>query len=181
MTEITDHSDFGEARQLYQSLFCSGKTLHHIYRIQNSTLYLQYMAEKRKLEQGAEPYMCNELYLYHGTSAHSVAGINENGFDSSYAGAHATMYGHGSYFARDLKYSTSDDYSPVDPTNGHQFVYAARVLVGHFCQGAPDMQHLPLQKNGQTYDSAVDNLAEPYLFVIFRDTSSYPVYLYEFS
>ena len=185
MTEISDYSDFGEARQLFLSLWCSGRKLHHIYRVENPALYKQYIAEKRKMDERAE--FCNEaqfrheLYLYHGTNVKSIPNINEYGFDRSYAGANATQFGHGSYFARDLRYSVQATYSPVDPTTGHKFVYVARVLVGRFCQGAQDMQHPPLQTSSQPFDSAVDNVLHPNIFVIFRDTRAYPFYLYEFS
>ena len=121
-----------------------------------------------------------ERFLYHGTKRSNVENINAKGFDRSYSGAHATLYGKGSYFARNLSYSAH--YSPVDTNSGHKFVYVARVLVSrHFCVGNQNMQHLPNQENGCPFDSAVDNVAESTIFEIFRDTCAYPQYLYEFS
>ena len=182
LTDKTDLEDFGQASNLFK---LPGRTLHKIYRVQNVTLFVQYMTEKRKMDQmyatQADSSVSKELFLYHGTNRTNVENINANGFDRSYSGTNGTSYGKGAYFARDLSYSAKDKYSPVDATSGHKFVYAARVLVGRFCQGTPNMQYLPNQESGIPFDSAVDNVAYPNFFVIFRDIRSYPSYLFEFS
>ena len=185
MVELTPTTDleYGEACNLFK-LF--GRKLHKIYRIQNATLFIQYMTEKRKMDQKyanqADSSVCKELFLYHGTDRKNVESINAHGFDRSYSGVHDSgLFGSGVYFARDLSYSAIDYYSPVDITSGHKFVYVARVLVGRFCQGHFNMKHLPNQENGIQFDSAVNNVINPTEFVIFRDTRAYPLYLYEFS
>ena len=185
MVELTPTTDldYGEACNLFK---LPGRKLHKIYRIQNTTLFIQYMTEKRKMDQKystqADSSVCKELYLYHGTDRRNVESINANGFDRSYSGVHDSgCYGQGAYFARDLGYSAYDYYSPVDITSGHKFVYVARVLVGRFCQGHINMKHLPNQESGIPFDSAVNNLTHPGEFVIFRDIRAYPTYLYEFS
>ena len=182
LTATTD-VDYGEACNLFK---LPGRELHHIYRVQNVTLFVQYMTEKRKMDQmyatQADFSVNKELFLYHGTNRRNVESINANGFDRSYSGVHDSgFYGKGAYFARDLSYSADDYYSPVDTTSGHKFVYIARVLVGRFCQGNANMKHLPNQESGIPFDTAVDNLADPNEFVIFRDIRAYPTYLYEFS
>ena len=182
LTATTDLEDFGQASNLFK---LPGRTLHNIYRVQNVTLFVQYMTEKRKMDQmyatQADFSVSKELFLYHGTNRMNVENINANGFDRSYSGTNGTVYGKGAYFARDLSYSANDKFSPVDATSGHKFVYAARVLVGRFCQGTPNMQYLPNQESGISFDSAVDNVAYPNVFVIFRDIRAYPSYLFEFS
>ena len=181
---VTASVEYTEARKLFQ---LANKTIHKIYRVQNPTLHWQYTMEKDFMYQlyaiqAHSSFMRYERFLYHGTKRSNVENINAKGFDRSYSGAHATLYGKGSYFARDLSYSAHDNYSPVDTSSGHKFVYVARVLVGRcFCVGNPNMQHLPNQENGRPFDSAVDNVTEPTIFVIFRDTCAYPQYLYEFS
>lgn len=176
-----DNSEFHEALRLFE---LPDRKIHRIFRVQNPTLYQQYMAERKKMHRMYDSTTyCNELYLFHGTKRANVENINANGFDRSYAGANATLLGMGAYFARDVRFSAQDKYSLVDQSSGHKFVYVARVLVGRFCQGAPNMQHPPNQGNqaGCPFDSAVDNVAEPTVFVIFRDTRAYPLYLFEFS
>lgn len=167
-------------------LFTVKGTLHHIYRIQNPTLFTQFTAEKLKMHQvyanhewNSRLLPLNERLLYHGTKRENVKDINMNGFDRSYA--NAAVYGFGSYFARDMSYSAEIRFSPPD-TAGHKYVYVARVLVGMYCTANTEsMDRPPKQSNGLSFDSVVDSLYDPSVFVIFRDTRAYPEYLYEFS
>ena len=56
-----------------------------------------------KYEGGQWKYKSSiEWTLYHGTDCGTLAKTNENGFDRSYCGKNATMYGQGSYFAHDM-------------------------------------------------------------------------------
>ena len=41
----------------------------------------------------ANPTVCNEYYLFHGTSADAVESINRRGLDRCFSGKHATAYG----------------------------------------------------------------------------------------
>ena len=43
------------------------------------------------------------------------------------------------------------------------------------------MQDPPNRPKGYSYDRAIDRATNPSIFVIFRDISAYPLYLYEFS
>lgn len=155
------------------------KTLHKVCRIQNQSLYFAYTAEKRKLENQYSEESIFELQLYHGTDVKTLPKINANGFNRSYSRKHATLYGEGTYFAREMRLSTF--YSKAEPSTGYQFIYLALVLVGRFCKGNPEMKNLPDQPNGLPYDSAVDNMKNPSHLVIFHDSHAYPLYLYEFS
>lgn len=94
------------------------------------------------------------------------------------------MYGKGVYFARDAEYSARDQYSPRD-ANGYKYVYLARVLTGEFTQGGGGML-VPPPKNPSMnanilYDSVVDNVASPGIFVVFQDAQNYPEYLIVFN
>lgn len=82
----------------------------------------------------------------------------------------------GSYFARDAQYS--DGYTDED---GTQSMFVCRVLVGDFTLGHPDYNMPPL-KDGQTiaFDSCVDNLENPSLFVVFEKNQIYPEYLIKY-
>ena len=55
----------------------------------------------------------NERLLYHGSDANVVDAICAQNFDWRLSGKHGTMYGQGSYFARDASYSNK--YSLPDP------------------------------------------------------------------
>ena len=128
---------------------------------------------------GIDQLPLNERLLFHGTKRDNVQENNTNGFDRSYTNA-ATL-GFGCYFARDMSYSAGLRFSPPDAAV-HKYVYVTRVLVGLACTaGTQRVDRPPKQPNGLSFDSVVDSLENPSIFVIFLDTRAYPLHLYEFS
>ena len=102
-------------------------------------------------------------------------------FEPSFCGKNATMYGKGVYFARDASYSTYPVYSPRD-THGVQSIFLARVVVGEYCRGEKDALE-PAERDlgtGALYDSTVDNVRDPSIFVTYNDGQAYPEYLVKF-
>uniref|UniRef100_A0A8C5HA66 Poly [ADP-ribose] polymerase n=1 Tax=Gouania willdenowi TaxID=441366 RepID=A0A8C5HA66_GOUWI len=123
----------------------------------------------------------NERRLFHGTCQTTVATINEHGFNRSFAGKNAANYGNGSYFAVNANYSAQDTYSKPNAT-GDKFMYVCRVLTGDFTLGKVNML-VPPSKGAQSvqmYDSVVDNMTTPHMFIIFHDSHAYPEYLISF-
>ena len=57
-----------------------------IERIQNMSLYAQYMAKKKELDKSNPPGHQNEMQLFHGTSADICPKINQQGFNRSFSG-----------------------------------------------------------------------------------------------
>lgn len=55
-------------------------------RIQNLTLYQQYQAKKKLLDQQNKSGTQNERTLWHGTAPEAVDSINAHGFNRSYCG-----------------------------------------------------------------------------------------------
>jgi poly [ADP-ribose] polymerase 10/14/15 len=87
----------------------------------------------------------------------------------------ATVYGQGVYFATDFKYSAQSQYAP----GGH--VFQARVLVGEYTVGDARMKVAPTKPHlNRPYDSVVNNVSSPTVFVIFHDSQAYPEYLITF-
>merc|ERR1712193_253504 len=74
------------------------------------------------------------VWLFHGTTEDIVPKITQQGFNRSFCGRNATMYGQGVYFARDASYSSSKTYSVPDGS-GIQRMFLCRVVVGLPCQG----------------------------------------------
>ncbi|KAJ8342160.1 hypothetical protein SKAU_G00320880 [Synaphobranchus kaupii] len=152
-----------------------------IVRIQNEALWKQYQIKKESLDT-KYGHKNNERRLFHGTHALSIDAINHRGFNRSYAGAHAAVYGKGTYFAVDPKYSALDTYSKAD-AQGHKHMYLALVLVGEFTKGDGTMVVPPERDPGKSadlYDSVVDDTANPTTFIIFHDVQAYPEYLIKF-
>jgi hypothetical protein len=63
--------------------------------------------------------------------------IMQQGFNRSFCGKDATMYGKGLYFARDAAYSAYPIYAIPDKHN-NQYVMACQVAVGEYCKGTQD-------------------------------------------
>lgn len=95
----------------------------------------------------------------------------------------ATMYGNGVYFALDASYSARSTYSPPD-ANGMRYMYLTRVLVGEYTVGRQGLLTPPaknqLDDPTDTYDSVVDQIPNPRIFVVFYDWQCYPEYLITF-
>ncbi|XP_034643379.1 uncharacterized protein LOC117885926 [Trachemys scripta elegans] len=88
------------------------------------------------------------------------------------------IYGQGLYFA--VEAARSVDYAKPD-AHGHRFMFQVRVLTGQFTQGKEDMV-LPPEKpdGGGRYDSVVNMVSRPSIFVTFFDDLTYPEYLITF-
>ncbi|XP_068102337.1 protein mono-ADP-ribosyltransferase PARP14-like [Hyperolius riggenbachi] len=162
------------------------KTCHmriiKIERIQNKHLYESYQIKKNSIDTKNNTKN-NERRLFHGTNQTITDGVNNNGFNRSYAGNNATALGKGTYFAVDANYSADDTYSKPD-ANGYKYMYLARVLTGECCKGNNSMIVPPSRNPANPtdlYDSAADNVNNPTVFVIFSDTQAYPEYLITFT
>ena len=88
------------------------------------------------------------------------------------------MYGKGVYFARDASYSHR--YTALD-ANSQRHMYYAQVLTGEYTVGntsmlAPPAKNLQVDAN-VLFDSTVDNVSNPTIFVVYQDTQCYPAYL----
>uniref|UniRef100_UPI003AAA2BFC protein mono-ADP-ribosyltransferase PARP14-like n=1 Tax=Centroberyx gerrardi TaxID=166262 RepID=UPI003AAA2BFC len=168
-----------EYSDVQQELHGIMRNIISIERVQNKTLWQSYQLMKKQLEE-KNKHQNNERQLFHGTGSNSIDLINSQGFNRSYAGTHAAMFGNGSYFAVDPAYSARG-YAKPDAL-GHKRMYLARVLVGDFIQGRAGMVTPPSKGSGPAdlYDSVTDNTANPTMFVIFSDIQAYPEYLITF-
>ncbi|XP_067289789.1 protein mono-ADP-ribosyltransferase PARP14 [Pseudorasbora parva] len=150
-----------------------------IERVQNSTLWKNYMIKNEELEE-KNKHKNNEKRLFHGTGPDCTDQINNNGFNRSFAGMNGAMYGNGTYFAVDPSYS-AQGYSKPD-AKGHKRMYLARVLVGDFTQGKAGLPVPPAKSSNSAdlYNSVVDQINNPSMFVIFNDVQAYPEYIITF-
>ncbi|CAK6439017.1 unnamed protein product [Pipistrellus nathusii] len=149
-----------------------------VERLEHPLLQQQYELHRERLEQRCEQRPVEHV-LYHGTSVPAVAEICAYGFNRSFCGRNGTLYGQGVYFAKRASLSVQDRYSPPD-AEGHKAVFVARVLTGDYGLGHRQLRAPPLRAPGHgllRYDSAVDCLRQPSIFVVFHDTQALPTHL----
>lgn len=181
-TKVDEESDefqdvvknFYETIQQYHSKI----RIIKVEKLMNKLLQSQYRLKKASVQQGAV-YPQVERTLYHGTNESSVKEICVHGFNRSFCGKNATVYGQGVYFAVNSALSISDQYSPPN-ADGHKYIFVAKVLTGDYTLGNHSMKTAPLKETGDIplrYDSVTDDITRPTLFVIFNDTQAFPEYL----
>ncbi|CAB1328592.1 unnamed protein product, partial [Coregonus sp. 'balchen'] len=153
-----------------------------IQRIQSKDQWQRYAVKKQALDK-KYPKNKNELNVYHGTTKDICQKINACGFNRSFCGRNATVYGDGTYFAKETWYSCQDAYSNPD-ASGLKYMYRARVLVGKPCLGVRGMKEPnplnPTDLHQGLHDCAVNDLQNPFIYVVFCDAGAYPDYLISF-
>nr|XP_060632028.1 protein mono-ADP-ribosyltransferase PARP10 [Anolis sagrei ordinatus] len=158
-----------------------------VEKLVHPLLYRQYQLKKAAMEKACG-HQEVERVLYHGTTEQSTREICQHGFNRSFCGKNATLYGHGVYFARKACLSVKEQYSPSGPS-GNKHVFVARTLVGDFTAGRIGLRAPPFREEDEgegekeggaprrRYDSTVDCPHDPSIFVIFNDTQAYPQFL----
>ena len=95
----------------------------------------------------------------------------------------ATLYGDGAYFAVNASYSAQRTYSPPD-AYGYRSMFYARVLTGEYTQGQQGLKVPPAKDPSKSlvilYDSVVDDVYAPNMYVVFSDAQCYPEFLITF-
>lgn len=152
-------------RQLAGALPANVK-VESIEDVADATMRECYELVKRNV--GAET---ERKWLFHGTAKEACANIVSKGFNRSYCGKNATLYGRGVYFAKDITYSLRDTYSPPD-AGGTKYILAARVAIGKTVVGTSGM----LEPSNDAA-STVDSVHSPSIFVVYKDYQALPDFL----
>ena len=172
------------ARRVAQSL--PGARIDRIDRVENGEQHEMFTTKLQVLRKtfgrSFDPKRMQRM-LFHGTRSDALHAIvnGDNGFEPMLSGSSTgALWGEGTYFARDASYS--DCYACVLPTTGQKVLLAANVLVGRACQGAPGMKIAPLVQGGgdggaTRYNTLVDNVADPSIFVVRHSVMAYPSYV----
>ncbi|XP_048215169.1 protein mono-ADP-ribosyltransferase PARP10 [Perognathus longimembris pacificus] len=163
----------------YDTLDTAQNRVHivRVERVRHPLLEQQYQLHRERLSRRCQRPA--ERVLYHGTTASAVPDICAYGFNRSFCGRNGALYGQGVYFARRASLSVLDRYSPPD-ARGHKAVFVARVLTGDYGQGQRGLRVPPPRAAGHAlprYDSAVDCVQDPRIFVVFHDTQALPTHL----
>ncbi|XP_005062610.1 PREDICTED: poly [ADP-ribose] polymerase 10 [Ficedula albicollis] len=150
-----------------------------VQKLIHPVLYKQYQLKKGSVKRACAAGTAVERVLFHGTTKASSREICLHGFNRSFCGKNATLYGLGVYFAARAAVSARDRYSPPS-ASGTKFIFMAKVLTGEFAAGRPGLRAPPLREGSgvpQRFHSVVDDPRQPEIFVIFNDTQAYPQYL----
>ena len=94
------------------------------------------------------------------------------GFNRSFCGKNATVYGKGVYFARDAGYSARRTYSKPN-AKGIQHMFLVRVTVGEYCLGKRDALTPDIRTGHKLYDSTVNSTSDPVIFVTYHDAQAH--------
>lgn len=179
---VTLNASEGEYQHVANMFYSTGGTgnITSIERVQNLCLYKQYTTYRQQVEtmncrSGFNNQ--NERQLFHGTKGCNVRAINLQGFNRNFCGMNGAVYGNGVYFATNASYSMT--YTRPD-SNNLRHMYLARVVVGFYVEGrkgllvppplCPDVPEV-------LFDSVVNSVNNPTVFVVFRDYQCYPEYL----
>lgn len=122
-----------------------------------------------------------ERHLFHGTTKEPSEDICHNNFDPRMAGVHGTSQGFGSYFATTASFSHK--YTAREGPDRVRHMFLAKVLVGETCLGGYNYHRPPLNSKMRQfylYDSCVDNMDKPTMFVVFDSCHCYPYYLIKY-
>ncbi|XP_073701160.1 protein mono-ADP-ribosyltransferase PARP14-like [Garra rufa] len=172
-------TEYNDVLKQFQATCPNNKVLK-IERIQNPGMWKNYQNNKSIMEK-KNGHQNNEKRLFHGTSEQTISHIENSGFNRSYTGQNAEVYGNGTYFALKASYSSQSTYS-VPNAQEHKHMYLCRVLTGDFTTGAQGLIVPPAKNvNCDPYDTVVDNPIAPTIFVVFRDDNAYPEYLITFT
>ena len=157
-----------------------------VERVQNVSMWQSYAVKRQTILLRESPDnpegaagKCEHRALFHGTDQDTVPKIATSGFNRSFCGKNATMFGKGVYFARDASYSSSTTYAKPN-SKGVQHMFLCRVVVGVYCQGKKDALTPDVRRGHQLYDTTVDDTRNPTRYVTYHDAQAYPDYLIKF-
>jgi poly [ADP-ribose] polymerase 10/14/15 len=155
-----------------------------VERVQNPKLWAPFAAMRQTmLERQGDSDSYERTGLFHGTAEDSVDKIVAHGFNRIFGYKEVnwnavTVYGKGVYFAVNSKYSV--DYTSPN-SRGERHMFLCRVLVGEYCKGNEDQPTPDVRSGTELYDSTVNNLKDPTIFVTYHDSQAYPEYIVTFT
>jgi len=125
-------------------------------------------------------------WAFHGADSQATESIITNpvaGFQPLASGSrNAALWGSGTYFARDANYVADSHFCGPPAMNGARQMLMCLMSIGMPCAGDP--QHrgvLPFRRKPHRYNSSVDSLSSPEIFIVQHPGAAYPAYLVTFA
>lgn len=122
-------------------------------------------------------------WLFHGSTAiDSIVSNPIQGFQPLTSGtAGEAVWGRGTYFARDAGYVASGPFCGAPARDGTRRMLMCLVTTGMSCAGSPlHTGVLPVRQAPHRYNSSVDSLSSPEIFVVQHPSAAYPAYVITF-
>lgn len=124
-------------------------------------------------------------WAFHGADAEAIDSIitNEvNGFQPLATGSrNSSVWGSGTYFARDAQYVAGSHFCGKPALDGTRQMLMSLLVTGMPCLGDPEHRGvLPLRRKPHRYNSSVDCLSSPEVFIIQQSGAAIPAYLLTF-
>nr|XP_046153050.1 mucin-2-like isoform X2 [Oncorhynchus gorbuscha] len=173
VTLLSSDRDYQKVQRLFNNTM-RGFQITSIEMVQNRDLWEVFQWKRDLMKKNNGGRNSKELHLFHGTDPKHVDAICRDNFDWRLCGTNGTTYGEGSYFARDAKYSHC-----FTSHSGVRSMFVCWVLVGDYTQGKSDLRRPPPKGEGNPtfYDSCVDNVLNPSIYVVFEKHQVYPEFL----
>jgi len=137
-------------------------------------------------EQGVEfePGI-HTCWAFHGADHEAMMSVIHDpvaGFQPLVSGSrNSAVWGSGTYFARDAKYVADGKFCPRK-TDGSRCMLLCLVTLGIACLGDPAHKgNLPFRRKPHRYNSSVDSLSSPEIYVIQHPGAAHAAYLITFA
>mmetsp|Transcript_23733 Transcript_23733/g.75198 ORF Transcript_23733/g.75198 Transcript_23733/m.75198 type:complete len:508 (+) Transcript_23733:1528-3051(+) len=120
---------------------------------------------------------------FHGSNAiESIISNPISGFQPLMSGSRAqSLWGPGTYFARDAKYVYDGGFCRT-AEDGTRQVLLCLLMTGMSCLGDPNHKGvLPMRQGRHRYNSSVDSISNPEIFVLQSPGAAYPAYVITFA
>jgi len=121
----------------------------------------------------------DQCWLLHGTDQNTAHTTISQGFNRSFCGKNITRYGNSVHFARDASFSSRRTYAAAD-TQGVQCMFLCRFVVGVYCRRIQNALTPAVRNDNMLFDTIVDDMANPSIYVTDHDAQAYPEYLVHF-
>merc|ERR1712151_69105 len=139
-----------------------------------------YQSLKRSIEDQGVPFEpgVHTVWAFHGTDAvDSIINDPLTGFQPLTSGSRlGTLWGTGTYFARDARYVIGSSFC------ANKKMLLCLLMVGFPCIGNAEQNGtLPFRQTPHRYNSAVDSLSNPEIYVVQQSGAAYPGYVITFA